>query len=170
MIRWLAAASSAIVVLVGTLLVATVFVGHQGPVDWLDRNLEPTGSSSWLSQQPVIATADTIAGANPPASRVVDTWGVALRYGGGTVTVVPGPREGTSNVYWDSERSARAYRFGRYGWWGRRGGGGDDPDGTPASGGSGAGSARFAAEPAPVAAVQTRRGEDFRGGGPGTGK
>jgi hypothetical protein len=160
-------ASSAIVVLLGVLLVATVFVGHQGPVDWLDRHLEATGSSTWLSQQPVIATADTIAAANPPASRVVDTWGVALRYGRGTVTVVPGPREGTSNVYWDTERSPRAYRFGRYGWWGRGGGGGSGEDERAGSGG---GTARFAAQPEPAAAVQTRRGEDFRGGGPGSGK
>ena len=161
-LRWGAVAASSLAVLGGLLLVTVAITGHRSPVDWLDRNLERTGDGAWLSQEPVVATADRIAAATSPANRVTDTWGVALRYGGGTVTVVPGPRAGTATVYWDTRRTGRRYLYGRYLW----GGGtstGDDP------GGSG-GRSSFVPVDAPDPGVQTRRGEDFRGGGPGSGK
>lgn len=163
--RWAAVTVAGLAVLGGLLLVATSLMGHRGPVDWLDRNLERTGPGAWLSQEPVVATADRIAAASPPANRVTDSWGVALRYGNGTVTVVPGPRAGTANVYWDTGRSTRRYVYGRYGW----GGGTRDDDGSGSGGGSG-GRAGFRPVEAPDPGVQTRRGEDFRGGGPGSGK
>lgn len=162
----------ALSVLAGVVLVAGVLIRHEEPTAWLDRNLESTGAGAWLSQEPPLVTADRLAGAVRPRSRVVSSWGVALRYARGTVTVVAGPREGTANVYWDagaggSGRPLRHYRFGRYGW-----GGGDtatgptdptDPDGRRPPDG------RFTSL-TPDADVRTRRGEDFRGGGPGGGK
>jgi hypothetical protein len=157
----------ALSLLIGVVLVAGVMITHDEPTEWLDRNLEPTGAGAWLSQDPPLVTADRLARAVGPRSRVVSSWGVALRYARGTVTVVAGPREGSANVYWDAgatgrNSTARYYRFGRYGW------GGDDttdpdpnrrrtPDGTFSS-------------VTPDADVRTRRGEDFRGGGPGGGK
>jgi hypothetical protein len=82
---------------------------------------------------------------------------------------VPGPRAGTANVYWDGRRSGRRYAYGRWGWYG---GGGSSPDDDSAGGGSGGAAGRNAFTPiaSPDAGVQTRRGEDFRGGGPGSGK
>jgi hypothetical protein len=161
-VRWGAIAVSSLAVLGGALLMAAAFTGHRGPVDWLDRNLERTGSGAGLSQEPVVATADRIADATSPANRVTDTWGVALRYGNGTVTVVPGPRAGTANVYWDGRRSGRRYVYGRYGW-----ARSSNDDG---GGGGGASRSAFTQVDAPDPGVQTRRGEDFRGGGPGSGK
>jgi hypothetical protein len=155
--------------LFGLVVVASVLIGHAGPTAWLDRNLERTDDDAWLSQDPPLVTADRLADAVTPASRVVSSWGVALRYGGGTVTVVAGPREGSSNVYWDPSTSVahRRYRFGRYGW----GSGSDLPpgpgDGSRPGDGTRDGGLRSQAVDE---SVQTRRGEDFRGGGPGSGK
>ncbi|HEY8547694.1 MAG TPA: hypothetical protein VIL36_21675 [Acidimicrobiales bacterium] len=166
MTRWWLMSAGALSLLFGLVVVASVLIGHQSPTGWLDANLERTDHDAWLSQDPPLVTADRIAGAVEPGSRVVSSWGVALRYGGGTVTVVAGPREGTSNVYWDaaSARSPRRYRFGRYGW-------DDVPTGTSGRrpGGQGADDGALRAQ-AVDESVQTRRGEDFRGGGPGSGK
>jgi len=160
--RWLLAGGGAISMLVGLLIVSAAVIQQQGPVDWLDRNLDRTGDAAWLSHEPPLVTAERMAEATRPSSRVVNSWGVALRYAGGTATVVAGPRARTANVYWDASRrsSPRRYRFGRLIW--------DDTDGTPESRRT-PGESRFAPVEAD-AAVQTRRGEDFRGGGPGGGK
>jgi hypothetical protein len=161
--RRLCLVGGALALLIGVVLVAGVLIRHEEPTAWLDSNLERTGSGAWLSQEPPLVTVDRLAKAVPPRSKVVSSWGVALRYGRGTVTVVAGPRPGTANVYWDRSsrtggRAARHYRFGRYGWWNDTGGGPTRaPDGTFTS-------------VAPDADVRTRRGEDFRGGGPGSGK
>ena len=165
--RWWLMSAGALVLLFGVVVVASTFIGHEGPVEWLDQNLDRTDDNTWLSQDPPLLTADRLASAVEPGSRVVSSWGVALRYSNGTVSVVAGPREGTSNVYWDpsSSRTHRSYRFGRYGWLPGSNpspGPGTDPrTRTP----DGALRAQAVDEN-----VQTRRGEDFRGGGPGSGK
>ncbi len=177
--RWLVTSAGALAVLVGVVVVAAAYVGHQGPVDWLDRNTERTGDGTWLAQEAPLAVADRMAAATRPRSRVVSSWGVALRYAGGTATVVAGPRPQTATIYWDGTSGAvRRYRFGRLGW--GTGDGPEDTGGGGSGGGNGGGpgvpgrgapprSSSFA-EVTPDAAVQTRRGEDFRGGGPGSGK
>jgi hypothetical protein len=154
-------------------LVAGVLIRHEEPTGWLDSNLERTGSGAWLSQEPPLVTADRLAKAVPPRSKVVSSWGIALRYGRGTVTVVAGPRPGTANVYWDRSsgtgRAVRHYRFGRYGWWNDAPGGFDPGGTTDPDGRTRAPDGTFT-QVAPDADVRTRRGEDFRGGGPGSGK
>lgn len=171
--RWWLMSAGALTLLFGVVMVASVAIGHEGPTGWLDANLERTDDNAWLSQDPPLVTADRLADAVQPGSRVVSSWGVALRYISGTVTVVAGPREGTSNVYWDpsSARVHRRYRFGRYGWGGSPGSdlpgdpGTNGPTGPRPGGDAGGLRAQAVDE-----SVQTRRGEDFRGGGPGSGK
>jgi hypothetical protein len=155
----------ALTVLAGLVLVAAVVVGHDEPTAWLDRHLESTGANTWLSPDSPLVTADRLADAVEPRSRVVSSWGIALRYARGTVTIVAGPRPGTASVYWDAGAGRRGhgprfYRFGRYGW---TDGGTTGPDGRRAPDGT------FTSL-TPDAEVRTRRGEDFRGGGPGGGK
>jgi hypothetical protein len=163
--RRLAIGGGAIVALVGLVVGAALVIGQRDPVGWLDQNLERTDRHAWLSQDPPMTTAQRLADAVDPASMVVSSWGIALRYAGGTVTVVAGPREGTASVYWDaSARRYRHYRFGRYRWWSDAGGPAPAPDGRASGQGT------FTPLAAADAAVQTRRGEDFRGGGPGGGK
>jgi len=154
----------ALSLLAGVVLVAGVLMTHEEPTAWLDGNLERTGTGAWLSQEPPLVTADRLARSVRPRSRVVSSWGVALRYARGTVTIVAGPRPGTANVYWDAgtggaNRPLRHYRFGRYRW----------PDGTVDPDGRRPPDGTFTSV-APDADVRTRRGEDFRGGGPGGGK
>jgi hypothetical protein len=165
--RRLFTVSGAMAVLVGIVLVGVVVLNHEDPTDWLDRNLESTGPNSWLSQDPPLVTADRLADAVDPRSQVVSSWGVALRYARGTVTVVAGPQPGTANVYWDraagGHRGSRHYHFGRYVW--GTGDGTTGPDGTGRRAPDGTFSSLT-----PDADVRTRRGEDFRGGGPGGGK
>jgi hypothetical protein len=158
--------AGALAALFGVVLVASVAIGHEGPTGWLDANLDRTGDNTWLSQDPPLVTAEKLADAVKPGSKVVSSWGVALRYSRGSVTVVAGPREGTSNVYWDpsSASTYRRYRFGRYGW-------GSDPGLPPTSPGDPDGRTGTGMRTQVVDdSVQTRRGEDFRGGGPGSGK
>lgn len=167
--RHLVLGCGAVAVLVGLVVVAVAVLGQRDPTRWLDQNLQRTDNRAWLSQDPPLVTAERLADAVEPASMVVSSWGVALRYARGTVSVVAGPREGTATVYWDasSTRVHRSYRFGRYAWWPD---GGTDPAPDPTGRRPPPGTDGTFTPLTPNAEVQTRRGEDFRGGGPGGGK
>lgn len=155
------------IALIGFVLVGVAFARTQDPRDWLDDNATRTGDDAWTAPEEPLRFADRIASHARPESRVVTTWGVALRYERGTLTVTAGTSPGTTAIYWDGHagRGVRYYRLGR--WSGGRGGfdpiptDQDTPDGSPRTGAAAAATADL---------VQTRRGEDFRGGGPGGGK
>ena len=91
-----------------------------------------------------------------PRSRFVDASGVALRYRNLTVTVTAAEQEGQSIVYVDRKGSRRRYYYGRYGLGGfSRIASFSEQAPTPGS---------------TASTTSTRRGADFRGGGPGSGK
>lgn len=153
--------------LVGVMLIAVAFVRTDDPRDWLDDNATTVDSGAWTAPEAPLVFADRISRAVPPQSRIVNSWGVALRYRTGSLTVTAGSADGTSAIYWDSTRSATGLRSWRIGRWP----GGSDVF-EPASTGSaaGEGGSGTAGRASAVGLAQTRRVDDFRGGGPGGGK
>ena len=85
--RWWLMSAGALALLFGVVVVASVALGHDSPTRWLDENLERTDDNAWLSQDSPLVTADRLAEAVKPGSRVVSSWGVALRYSSGTVVL-----------------------------------------------------------------------------------
>jgi hypothetical protein len=148
----------AVVALGGILLIASSLLFTSKPVDWLDDNAQKVDDGTYLADDPPLVFSARLADAVEPRSRYVDASGVALRYRDMTVTVTNGETEGTSMVYVDRTGSPRRYSYGRYGvgGWAIVNGFSSQtsatPDGTTAG------------------TTSTRRGADFRGGGPGSGK
>ncbi len=155
--------------LLGALLIAVAFVRTDDPRDWLDDNATAVSTGAWTAPEAPLRFADRIAQAVPPQSRIVNSWGVALRYRTGSLTITAGSADGTSAIYWDSTRSAAVHRSWRLGRW-PGGGGVFEPVPTGSTSGDGRSATGTAGRASAVELAQTRRVEDFRGGGPGGGK
>lgn len=154
--RTLAIVLGGILSLGGAFLIGNAFLSTPAPVKWLDAHTQKVDDGTYRANQTPLEVADDLAAAAKPRSRYVDASGIALRYRDLTVTATAGKEPSTSVIYVDRKNSRRRYYYGAWaaGRFSRVQGFTSAP-GDPTD---------------PAATTSTRRGEDFRGGGPGGGK
>ena len=132
------------------------------PRGWLDGHAKRVAADEWTSEHRPSVVAERLDASVKASGRVDNPWGIVLRYSRSAVTITP---EGNgSRIFLDHSRRWRSYGI----WRGSRFAGGDGVRSGPTSGPS---APPIDADRVPIPeAANARRAEDFRGGGPGSGK